>query len=119
MIKKIIKPKKIFPLLVAFFSFDLYLGGVIGYFLSKFYDQKIYGKKIKKLGLKLDSILIPLGKYRLHLHHWMYPLCLFLGAAIFKISFLFSPFIFGFFCGIIIHDLVWDRDRFKILRKTP
>jgi len=114
--KKIIKPKSLLALPVAVISFEIYLGMVIGYFLAKFYDEKIYGKKVGKF-LTCKSIFIPLGRYKIHVHHWLYASLILAGGVIFQVSFLTSPFLIGFFSGIISHDIIYDRSWYKVIKK--
>jgi len=117
LVKKIVKPKSLLLVPVALISLEIYFGIIGGYFLAKFYVEKICGKKIGKF-LTCGSIFIPLNsKYKIHLHHWLYPSLILAGGSIFHVSFLLSPFLIGFFSGIASHDIVTDRDWYKVVKK--
>lgn len=114
--RKIIKPTSLLPISVALFSFSVYLGGVLGYFSAKFYCTVIYGKKVGNF-LTLKSILLPLGKYKIHLHHWLYSFLILIVTIIYDISFLQSHFIMGFLAGLILEDIFHDKNWYRIIKK--
>ena len=96
----------------------LILGGYIsfafwflGYIIAKFLGARADGKK----GI-IKSIIIPLGKYELHLHHWFFGV----GIGIFGITrggYVLSPEIFyGFLGGLVFQGIYCYNDWYKIVR---
>lgn len=103
----------IIGLISVIISFSFFLGLFLGYFVSKLYIDKFFGKRIGKL--KLGPIYIPLGKYRIHLHHWFYPFFI-LGVGFLTNAFFIKFYsVVGFLIGISIHDLLSDKKWYKVL----
>ncbi len=110
--KKLIT-KIIFGTFLAITSIKLLFGFICGYLTAKLYMDKIYGKKIGKINF--GSLYLPLGNYKLHIHHWIYP-WFFLGTgSLFDISFFTLTFPFGFLVGVSIHDIFTDKNWYKII----
>lgn len=83
-------------------------GGIIGFLIAKIFAGKKEGEK----GL-IGSIKFSIGKYKIHLHHWI--------IATLVLVFLFSigvynNFVYGLFFGIIVQGLCY-RDFYKIIYK--
>ncbi len=64
---------------------------------------------------RLRSLFIPLGKHKIHLHHWLISSWI-RGFALFKGVFLVSPDVFyGFLGGLAFHGIYYYTDWYKIL----
>lgn len=102
---KLKKKNLILGIPLAVFSIEAYLGMIIGYFAAHFVSPRI----------KLNTF--QLGKYKLHLHHWLLGLS-FLPLVFTYKFFPFSlPFTSGFLGGIIIQGLFCYPDWHKVLIK--
>jgi len=88
---------------MAIFSLEVYFGMIVGYFTANFFSSK------------LKSITFNIGKYRLHLHHWL----LFLGVLPLILIYKFSPlpiyFSSGFLGGLIFQGIFCYSDWHQIL----
>lgn len=104
--------------LFSLFSTIIIVGGYIsfafwflGFVIAKFLGAKVDGKQ----GV-VKSIVIPLGKYELHLHHWFVSL----GIGILGIMrgvYVLSPEIFyGFLGGLVFQGIYCYHDWYKIVR---
>jgi len=95
---------------LALISLEIYLGIVLGYFLGKFLSGKMTGQS----GI-IKSIVLQIGNYKLHLHHWL----LSLGVLIFNfLSIFFLPFpqfSLSFLGGLMIQGILCYSDWHKIL----
>ncbi|MFC1663629.1 hypothetical protein ACFL0A_00665 [Patescibacteria group bacterium] len=108
-------PKILLGIPLAIISLELYIGTIIGYLGGKFFCGKLATKpRILKM-IKINTFDI--GNYQLQLHHWL--LCSgIVILAIFYSFFTFLPrLIFGFLGGLIFHDIYFDKDWYKILKK--
>lgn len=99
--------------LFALISLKLFLGVVSGYFASKFYTDKVVGKKLGKL--TFGSVFIPFGKYKIHLHHWLYPSLILGGGALIDAFFLAFYFPVGILLGIVLHDIATDKHWYRVV----
>lgn len=64
---------------------------------------------------KLRSFFIPLGKRKIHLHHWLISSGV-MGFALFKGIYLLSPDLFyGFLGGLTFQGIYYYSDWYKIL----
>ena len=104
----------IFSLFSTIFILGTYLSFAfwfLGFIIAKFLGAKADGKQ----GI-VKSIVIPLGKYELHLHHW------FLGLGIGTLGiirdvYVLSPEIFyGFLGGLVFQGIYCYNDWYKIVR---
>ncbi len=94
---------------VAFFSPEVYLGMVLGYFAGKFGG----GKKPSQPGT-VKSVIFNIGNYKLHLHHWLIGLGILTSAVWY--SFLPLPhFSFGILGGLIFQGIFCYQDWHQIL----
>lgn len=97
---------------LAFVSFQIFLGILLGYFFGKI----VSGKKTGEPG-KIRSIILEMGRYRLHLHHWL------LSVGILILNFLggiflpFPKFSLSFFGGLAIQGILCYSDWHKIVIK--
>ena len=65
---------------------------------------------------KLRSYIIPLGKYRIHLHHWIlsaHAIALF--ALLKGANILPADLFYGFFGSIVFHGIYYYSDWYKVL----
>jgi len=104
-----------FPGIILIASFYLSIaftiGAVIGYLGTVFF----FRRKIKKTG-RVKWIELPLGKRKIHLHHWILG-----GLGMFSIFFFssFSVFWIGLFGGLAFHDLYTDKKWYQVVYKNP
>lgn len=72
------------------------------------------GKMVGERG-RLRSFFVPLGKRKIHLHHWLVSSGV-MGFALFKGTFLLPPDLFyGFLGGLAFHGIYCYRDWCRIL----
>ena len=98
---------------LSFISFLTAFGGVLGFFLTKWFFRKFLGRGLIK------SCIFRIGKYRFHFHHWLVgPPLLFLG--IFDISpFLKEAMLQGVIIGGIFQEIFDTSDWYKIVYYRP
>jgi len=83
----------------------------VGFLLVKYLGSKTVGEPSK-----LRSHFIPLGKYRIHLHHWLWSSCVIIVFAVFKDAYVLpSDLFYGFFGAIVFHGIYCYSDWYKIL----
>jgi len=87
-------------------------GLIFGYFSFKY----LSGPAEKMRG-KIPSIRLPLGKYRLHLHHWLMTIVCLL---ILKLTGIFdlNSFLFWVGGGVALQGVLCYSDWYKIIYKT-
>lgn len=108
-----IPKKKIFLTLpIALISFELYLGVLLGYFIARLFG----GKEAGHTGL-IKSIQISLGRYRIHIHHWLIGAGILASSLIFSFSFPFPQFSYGILGGLIFQGILSYSDWHKVLVK--
>ncbi len=94
-------------IVLGYFSF---ISWSIGFLIAKY----LGGKTASKPG-RLKSFFIPLGKYKIHLHHWLISSWV-LGFALLKDVYLLSPDLFyGFLVGLTFQGIYYYSDWYKIL----
>ncbi len=111
--KKKLALTSIFSLGIAlgYFSFISWL---LGFGIAKF----LGGKRDGEVG-KIKSIIIPVGKYKIHLHHWLISLWAGILGGI-KGFYLLSPeFFFGFLGGLIFQGIYCYGDWYQIIKRSP
>lgn len=82
-----------------------------GFVIAKYLGGKAVGQPSK-----LGSLVIPLGKYKVHLHHWLLSFCAMILFVLFKGAHVLSPDLFyGFFGGIVFHGIYLYSDWYKVL----
>lgn len=93
---------------------DIYiivLGGVLGFLAARFFA----GKKAKEQG-RVKSMKFHIGKYILHLHHWLIALAVLTALAALEI---YDGLIYGLLAGVIIQGLTY-KDFYQIFyQKEP
>jgi len=82
----------------------------VGFLLAKY----LGGKTVGKPG-RLRSFFIPLGKHKIHLHHWLISSGV-MSIALFKGIYFLSPDLFyGFLGGLAFQGIYCYSDWYKIL----
>lgn len=109
---KISKRKIFLSLPIALISFEIYLGILTGYLMGKIFS----GKETGKPGIK-KSTIFNLGRYQIHIHHWIAGAGIIASALIFNFSFPYPQFSYGFLGGIIFQGILSYSDWHKILVK--
>jgi len=83
----------------------------VGFLLVKYLGSKTVGEPSK-----VRSYFIPLGKYEIHLHHWVLSSCAIIVFAVFKGAYVLpSDLFYGFFGAIVFHGIYCYSDWYKIL----
>lgn len=107
---KFIKPKAFLSIPVALISLELCFGVLAGYFITKYFSGPDTGKKGK-----IKSIIFPVGKYRLHLHHWILASGALVSAVTLNYFPVLSSFSLGFFGGMAFQGIACYSDWHRIL----
>ncbi len=94
---------------LAIISFEIYLGIVLGYFLGKF----LSGKKTGQSGI-IKSIVLNIGNYKLHIHHWLLSLGILILNLLTSLFFPFPKFSLSLLGGLMIQGIVCYPDWHKI-----
>ncbi len=82
-----------------------------GFLLAKYLGSKTIGEPSK-----IRSYFIPLGKYKLHLHHWLLSSCVIIGFVVFEGTYVLpSDLFYGFFGAIVFHGIYCYSDWYKVL----
>ena len=88
-----------------------FIAWFIGFLLAKYLGSNRVGEPSK-----LRSHFIPLGKYRIHLHHWLLSSCAIIVFAVFEGAYVLpSDLFYGFFGGIVFQGIYCYSDWYKIL----
>jgi len=83
----------------------------IGFLLAKYLCRKTVDKP-----RILRSPFIPLGKYKIHLHHWLWSSCVMIIFTLFKGAHVLpSDLFYGFFAAIVFHGIYCYSDWHRIL----
>jgi len=83
----------------------------VGFLLVKYLGSKTVGEPSK-----IRSYFIPLGKYKIHLHHWVLSSCVIIGFVVFKGAYVLpSNLFYGFFGAIVFHGIYSYSDWYKVL----
>ncbi|MFH1582539.1 MAG: hypothetical protein ABIA08_02175 [bacterium] len=98
--------KILYGIPIAIFSFEIYLGILIGYFMANFCSPRI------------NSLVFNIGSYKLHLHHWMLGLAGLILVVNLNFSSLPLYFSSGFCGGLIFQGVSCYKDWNKILVKN-
>lgn len=88
-----------------------FISWAIGFLITKY----LSGKAVGKPG-RLRSFFIPLGKYKIHLHHWLLSCIAIVIFTVFKGAYILPPSLFyGFFGAIVFQGIYCYSDWYKIL----
>lgn len=83
----------------------------VGFLLSKYLGSKKVGEPSK-----IKSYFIPLGQYKIHLHHWLLSSGVIIAFAVFKGAYVLpSSLVYGFFGAIVFHGIYSYSDWYKVL----
>jgi len=83
----------------------------VGFLLSKYLGSNTVGEPSK-----IRSYIIPLGRYKIHLHHWLLSSCAIVGFVVFKGSYVLpSNVVYGFLGAIVFHGIYFYSDWHKVL----
>jgi len=107
-IKKIIFPG--ITLLTSLYLSTLFTVGLTAGYLG----TNLFHKKFIKTG-RVKLIILPFGKWKFHLHHWISGSIIVL--IFYATNLVQSPLYFGALGGIIFHDFYTDKDWYKIIYK--
>jgi len=95
-------------IILGYLSFIAWL---VGFLLVKYLGSKTAGEPSK-----LRSHFIPLGEYRIHLHHWIWSSCIIIVFAVFKGAYVLpSDLFYGFFGAIVFHGIYFYSDWYRVL----
>ncbi len=82
-----------------------------GFLLAKYLGSKTIGEPSK-----IRSYFIPLGKYKIHLHHWLLSSCAIITFTLFKGAHVLpSDLCYGFLGAIVFHGIYCYSDWYKVL----
>ncbi len=82
-----------------------------GFLLAKYLGSKTIGEPSK-----IKSYFIPLGKYKIHLHHWLLSSCVIIIFTVSKGAYVLpSDLFYGFFGAIVFHGIYCYSDWYKVL----
>jgi len=82
-----------------------------GFLLVKYLGSKTIGEPSK-----VRSYFIPLGKYKIHLHHWLLSSCAIVMFTLFRGAYVLpSDLFYGFFGAIVFHGIYFYGDWYKVL----
>jgi hypothetical protein len=87
-----------------------FAGWLLGFVITKYMAGKTSGKQGR-----IKSIIIPLGKYRVHLHHWLICSGVVIFVLITEVRFLASPISYGILGGLVFQGIYCYSDWHKIL----
>jgi len=111
---KLIKPKKLFlGMPLAVFSPEIYFGMIFGYLMTDFFAAKETG-----LQGKIKSLVFNIGKWRVHLHHWLCGLIILTSLFFININLPFHQFSFGILGGMIFQGISCYPDWHKVIVKN-
>ena len=107
---KISKRKLLLSIPLAVISFEIYLGVVIGYLGA----LVLAGKETGKQGT-VKSLILDLGKYKVHLHHWVIGLGFMPVAWHCNLAFLSDQFFLGLMGGLICQGILCYSDWHQVI----
>jgi hypothetical protein len=80
----------------------------LGYFVAKFFA----GKKTGQQG-RIRSVILNIGRYKMHLHHWLFSAIILIVLASFRI---YHDVVYGLLIGMMIQGWTYG-DFYKIVYK--
>ncbi len=88
-----------------------FIAWFVGFLLVKYLGSKTVGEPSK-----VRSYFIPLGKYKIHLHHWLLSSGVIIAFVVFKGTYVLpSDLFYGFFGAIVFHGIYCYSDWYKVL----
>jgi len=109
---KKIEKKFILSIPLAVISFEIFLGILFGYFFGKLFS----GQKTGQPG-KVKSIILGIGRYRVHLHHWVLSTGILILNLLGGVFLPFPKFSLSFLGGLAIQGILCYSDWHKIVIK--
>ena len=95
-----------------FLGYLSFLTWSVGFLLARYLGSKTVGEPCRLL----QSRIIPLGKYRIHLHHWLWSSGVIIAFVVFNGAYILpSALFYGFFGAIVFHGIYYYNDWYKIL----
>ncbi|MCP6719345.1 MAG: hypothetical protein KJI71_03880 [Patescibacteria group bacterium] len=88
---------------VGLISLEAYFAGLSGYFFARFSAGK------------LNSLIIDLGRYKFHIHHWLMGSVALALTVLYNLSPLMNFLFFGFIGGIIFQGISSYSDWHRVL----
>ncbi|HOX29575.1 MAG TPA: hypothetical protein P5080_00955 [Candidatus Paceibacterota bacterium] len=107
---KISKRKLLYAVPLAIVSFEIYIGALLGYIGALF----LAGKETGMEGY-VRSLIFDLGKYRLHLHHWVLCLTVIPVAIHYNLAFVSDQFVIGMLGGLAYQGISCYNDWHQVL----
>ena len=108
--------KFIFPgtaIIISFYISALFaVGIVIGYIGTIVFHKKIVEKE------RLKPVIIRIGKWKFHLHHWVMGGLIFLPILLGGWLQFFPRFLLGMLGGLVFHDIYSDRKWYKVITRS-
>jgi hypothetical protein len=101
--------------IVVLLSFSYYLwcvGGMVGYVAAKLSS----GKKTGVRG-RVKSIVLPVRKYQLHLHHWFLAMVTLIICIVTGFYVITPQLFYGSMCGLVIQGLYCYDDWFHLIKR--
>jgi hypothetical protein len=87
-----------------------FLSWLLGLLICKYMSGKSNGKRGK-----VPSIVIPLGRWKVHIHHWLYAGCLLVFCSITSVHLLTPVVTYGFLAGFVFQGIYFYSDWYKIV----
>ena len=97
---------------LALLSLEVFLGGISGFFLSKYLSAKEAGQSNRWW----KSLAFDIGNYKLHFHHWLYGLVA-LTLGLYYNLLPFPQLSLGFLGGAIFQGIYCYRDWYKVITR--
>jgi len=88
---------------VVLISLEAYFAGLSGYFFAKFFAGR------------LNSLVINLGRYKFHIHHWLMGSIALTVTILYNLPPLMNFLFFGFMGGIIFEGISSYSDWHRVL----
>ena len=96
------------------FGYPFFLSGLLSFLASKY----VAGNSVGERG-KVKSIVIPFRRWGIHLHHWLYSLCLITISAATGLHFLTPTITYGLLGGLVFQGIYSYGDWHIILINRP
>jgi len=95
----------------------LFTTGIVAGYLACRIFCKLFLKHGDNVNGKIEKIFIDMGKWKLHLHHWIMGI-MFLGLVWIVDYFYLPTFFAGVVCGVIIQDIYDYNDWMQVIIKN-
>lgn len=105
-----INKKFILSIPLALVSLQIFFGILTGYIIGRF----LSGKKVGQSGI-IKSIILQTGRYRLHLHHWLFSFGVLFLNIVMDFFLPFPKFSLSLLGGLTIQGIICYPDWHRIL----